>query len=242
MGTFHARKIMLVAVLGWTFIGSPTMASVTITINQSGPDVEAIGNGTIDLTGLQNTINDAELPGISAELGYLKEGDPTKFFTSVWYGFRRPAGNPLLAKLRSPPSEADSTGRIAPADRLTGPATFGMGHYFAATSGTGDPFGIQLLGLRGALMVPSGYVSGAHLSATDTYANQTFSSLGLTPGTYTWTWGHGAHADSLTLQIGTASAVVPEPSTAIVAVFGAVAFVAYGWSRHRRAQRRQAAA
>jgi hypothetical protein len=37
-------------------------------------------------------------------------------------------------------------------------------------------------------------------------------------------------------------AVVPEPSTAIVAVFGAMAFLAYGWSRHRREQRRLAAA
>jgi hypothetical protein len=36
-------------------------------------------------------------------------------------------------------------------------------------------------------------------------------------------------------------AAVPEPSTAIVACFGAVAFMAYGWSRHRREQRRQAA-
>jgi hypothetical protein len=38
-----------------------------------------------------------------------------------------------------------------------------------------------------------------------------------------------------------ATATVPEPPTAIVAVFGAVAFLAYGWSRHHRAQRRQAA-
>jgi hypothetical protein len=30
---------------------------------------------------------------------------------------------------------------------------------------------------------------------------------------------------------------VPEPSTAIVAVFGAVAFIAYGWSRRRRGNR-----
>jgi hypothetical protein len=35
---------------------------------------------------------------------------------------------------------------------------------------------------------------------------------------------------------------VPESSTAILAVFFAVAFVAYGWSRYRRAQRQQAAA
>jgi hypothetical protein len=34
---------------------------------------------------------------------------------------------------------------------------------------------------------------------------------------------------------------VPEPSTAIVAAFGAVAFIAYGSSRHRRDQRQPAA-
>jgi hypothetical protein len=33
----------------------------------------------------------------------------------------------------------------------------------------------------------------------------------------------------------------PEPSTAIVAGFGAVAFIAYGWSRRRRTQQRQRA-
>jgi hypothetical protein len=38
------------------------------------------------------------------------------------------------------------------------------------------------------------------------------------------------------------AAAVPEPSAALVAVFGAVAFIAYGWSRHRRERRRQGAA
>jgi hypothetical protein len=38
------------------------------------------------------------------------------------------------------------------------------------------------------------------------------------------------------------TSTVPEPSTAIVAMLGAVAFIAYGWSSHRRAQRQQAAA
>jgi hypothetical protein len=33
------------------------------------------------------------------------------------------------------------------------------------------------------------------------------------------------------------AASVPEPSTAIVAAFGAVALLAYGWSRHRRGNR-----
>jgi hypothetical protein len=47
---------------------------------------------------------------------------------------------------------------------------------------------------------------------------------------------------SFNLTLQAAASAAPEPSTAIVAAFGAVAFIAYGWSRHRRAQRRQAAA
>jgi hypothetical protein len=44
-------------------------------------------------------------------------------------------------------------------------------------------------------------VSGTQLKNTATYTGQTISSLGLTPGTYTWTWGTGAHADSFVLVI-----------------------------------------
>ena len=55
------------------------------------------------------------------------------------------------------------------------------------------------------LFVPQGYISGTSLASTNTWANQSFASLGLTPGTYTWTWGSGAHADRFILQIGPAS-------------------------------------
>lgn len=43
------------------------------------------------------------------------------------------------------------------------------------------------------------------------------------------------------LLTGTAVAV-PEPSTAVIAALGTVAFLAYGWSCHRREQRRPGAA
>jgi hypothetical protein len=65
--------------------------------------------------------------------------------------------------------------------------------------------------------VPAGFVSGNPLSDISTYANATFTSLGVTPITYVWTWGSGADADSLTLQIGTAA--VPEPGS--LALLGA---------------------
>jgi PEP-CTERM motif len=120
---------------------------------------------------------------------------------------------------------------------ITGPTSFGPGSVNLASSGTGSAFGIE----SGYLLVPVAYVSGQSLSATDTYSGATFSSLGLTPGTYTWTWGTGANADSFTVQIG-AAAAVPEPSTGILAMLGAVAFLTHGWYGHRRKQRQQAAA
>ena len=49
------------------------------------------------------------------------------------------------------------------------------------------------------LAVPQGYLTGA-ISGTSTFNNATFASLGITPGTYTWTWGTGMHADSFTIE------------------------------------------
>ena len=65
----------------------------------------------------------------------------------------------------------------------------------------------------------STYVSGSALSDTSTYANQTFASLGATPGTDEWTWGTGAHADSFTLEVGPVAAV-PEPASLSLLVMG----------------------
>jgi hypothetical protein len=43
------------------------------------------------------------------------------------------------------------------------------------------------------------------------------------------------------MKVTASTSAVPEPSTAILAGIGAVGFIAYGWSRHRRAQRQAAA-
>ena len=61
--------------------------------------------------------------------------------------------------------------------------------------------------------MPQGYVSGASLSSTSTYNGATLLSLGVTPGTYTWTWGTGVDADSFTLQIGPAG--VPDAGSTL---------------------------
>ena len=55
------------------------------------------------------------------------------------------------------------------------------------------------------LYVPQGYVSGAALSDSMTFNNATFASLGVTPGTYVWTWGNGLPNQNFTLHIGVGS-------------------------------------
>jgi hypothetical protein len=52
------------------------------------------------------------------------------------------------------------------------------------------------------LGVPHGYVSGAALSDSMTFNNETFAAMGLTPGTYVWSWGTGLPNQNFTLIIG----------------------------------------
>jgi hypothetical protein len=100
---------------------------------------------------------------------------------------------------------------------FTGPTSFGSRSSTTfSSSDTGDHVGIE--GATHQLFVPPGYVSGNPLLDTSTYAGATFASLGVTPGTYVWTWGTGANADSFTLQIGPAAA--PEPASLSVLALG----------------------
>ena len=50
--------------------------------------------------------------------------------------------------------------------------------------------------------MPQAYVSGAALSNSMTFNNATFASLGVTPGTYVWSWGTGLPNQNFTLIIG----------------------------------------
>jgi len=99
-----------------------------------------------------------------------------------------------------------------------GPTNFGTGVYYPANTGSGDAVGIVSQGL----IVPIGYTSGATLSDTDVYSGVSLANLGLTPGTYVYSWGAGPTADSLTINIGT----VPEPaSLAMLGVPAAIALL-----------------
>jgi hypothetical protein len=96
---------------------------------------------------------------------------------------------------------------------FAGPATIGPGiQFISAASVTGDFTGLGFTG--STLIVPRDYVSEQQTAGSATFSGRTFNTLGITPGSYQWTWGSGATADSLTLNVG----AVPVP--AAVWLFG----------------------
>jgi len=102
----------------------------------------------------------------------------------------------------------------------SGPTSIGStAHDEVPSSGAGNYVGIN--GGYTQITVPVGYVSGAPLAATSTWDDATFASLGLDQGTYQYTFGSGADADSFTVEIG--STAIPEP--AALAVFGTAAIL-----------------
>jgi hypothetical protein len=105
---------------------------------------------------------------------------------------------------------------------ITGPSSFGSGFITFANSGTGDL--VAIFGLAFQLLVPDNYVSGSALSDSATYNNATFSSLGVTPGTYVWSWGGGAN-QNFTLQIVGMAPVPDQGSTSLLLTFGLLGLV-----------------
>jgi hypothetical protein len=191
-----------IAAVALTLCVVPARASIVITIEQVGNNVVASGSGTVNLTDLT----------FVSQAGAVEAIIPVPAFIGMGTTITTP------------------TTRLDAYQGLTGPATFGTADTTGTpvTSGSGDLFAFNASWdappSRPTLFVPHGYTSGTELSAADTYAGQTFASMGLTPGTYTWNWGTGANADSFKVQIVPATAI-PEPSTAILAVFQAVALV-----------------
>src|SRR5438552_1720856 len=115
-------------------------------------------------------------------------------------------------------------------DGFTGPTSFGSSeHLFLADASNGNSVAIN--GLEGILVVPVGYVSGNPLSNTMTFNNATLDSLGVTPGTYVWTWGTGLADQNFMLQIGSVGVPRVPDGGSTVSLLG---FVLLGLAAVRR--------
>jgi hypothetical protein len=91
---------------------------------------------------------------------------------------------------------------------FSGPDSFGNGSGTFGTSATGSYIEIAASSASGILILPSDYVSGTTLSNSAAWDDTTLSTLGVTPGIYTWTYGTDSE-DSFTLDI---VSPVPEPA------------------------------
>lgn len=124
-----------------------------------------------------------------------------------------------------------TSGRGVIAGLVSGPTLFGTGGNAFSDSGgrLGDYFGVG--GSNGNLYLPLAYVSGSPLSGSNTWGGRTFATMGITPGSYTWTWSYTGGTDSITINAGSQDVPAPAPLALLLAGLA-------GWAGYRRAESR----
>ena len=205
----HSRR-RLIELLACAFaslaLPASAKASLTIDFIQSGGNVVATASGEINL----------------AALTFVNTEQSTSFVDPT---------DTIITLVATSGGDVYSNGAAG----FSGPASWGPGGPSFAPSSSGDPIGL-IAGSFGEILVPQGYTSGESISGTATWKGETYSSLGLDAGTYTYTWGTGPTADSFTLQVG-GSATVPEPATIWLAAIGATGFAAHARFTRSKKQR-----
>lgn len=165
-------------------VAPSAQGAVIVTAVESGGDVVLNGSGTLDLSGWSDKTDTSQNVAINPNGSIVLVGPAPGLAAFDVYNM--------------------GISVIAPGD-------FGPGVTTSfATSGSGDAFGFS----GDNLQVPDEYISGDPLSGSATYAGETFASLGMDLGSYTWTWGAGGVGQTFTLN------VVPEPSTAVLMSLG----------------------
>lgn len=192
-------RLSILLLIGLLSAGSrPAFAGFIITATESGPDVVFSGSGTLNVSALTSIGSSNLLAGIDFGSEVLLGGDPSGFPAVNGYGA---------------------------ANQLTLPGSFGADLFTTASLGTGPRVGVAVSAfsqqVAPAIVVPAGYVSGDPLSSTSTYSGKSFSSLRINPGTYTWSWGSGENADSLTLMIVPESRTIGLLALALAALWAA---------------------
>jgi hypothetical protein len=144
------------------------LSDFNVSVSQVGPNVVWSGSGSFNLTSL--TLNQ-NIPGVTG-------------------GFNQPFAQFIIG-----PTSPSGATTYSGSSFTTFPNSFGSGGGLAPSSSSGSLFGVvQTAGPSGPreVVVPPGYVSGTVISGSMTYDTQTIAGMGLTSGTYTWSWGSGS--------------------------------------------------
>ena len=193
----------IAAMLALSAMSGRADAAVVIDLHEVGSDVVASLSGSADLTDL--------IPVATTILFAPGEVTPRRGGATV--------GNP---------------GRTLLYKGTEGPSSFGTGGQTEAASGSGDFVGVFAVSAFAAspiVLFPQAYVSGAPLTGSSVFENQSLTSLGLDVGRHIYTWGSGDHADSLTIDV---EAAVPEPATWAMMGLG---LAALGLRRYRASRK-----
>lgn len=182
-------------------------------MRQVGSDVVITGGGTYVTTGLQlkDLVDEEDEPilqpldipssGMQANAGYLQI---TKSGQDLWV-WGPVSGNDLIGDPNFGTGDFNDQGVQNEGSAVAG-IDLGFQEIFLPSGAACDPTSCTIS------------------SSTTTFAGLSFATLGVTPGTYTWSWGEGPD-QTFQLEI---EAPVPGP---LPALGGAAAF---GWSRKLR--------
>jgi hypothetical protein len=197
-----------VAALAAALLGATVEAQASpyiVTLEEVGSDVVATGSGQLDISGL----------GFYGGIAGYGPGYVSPLYGRILTG----AGGTVDIYLPA----------------WSGPSAFGPASFSSsANSGSGDTVGAYA-GILSYLLVPHGYASDSALADSSTYLGATLVSLGVTPGTYVWTWGLGAD-QSFTLEIGPTPLQTPLPAALPLFASGLGALGLLGWRRKRKMQ------
>jgi|SanBayMetagenome_1026888.scaffolds.fasta_scaffold11992_2 hypothetical protein len=185
-----ARFVVYLACLA--AFSSRSSAAVVIDIKEVGGNVVAsTTGGTLNLNGFTNNFGGTSQSGlIGPSFLWLGSGAYNQF------------DGPMT--ISAPYSQAAST---IPTNNRTGPLVG-----FLLSGGSN---GILYISNTAAVSEGVATIAGA----SSTFNSQTLSSLQLTSGIYTISWGSNGNSDSITLNVGDAgsSGEVPEPASAVIA-------------------------
>ncbi len=190
------RKLpLLLAIAVLLMAAIPAQARITINVSEVGNDVVFELSGSVNMASL--VLSSTGNPGT----GFVPTMDPSI---------------PLIQMVPSVSDNESWTYDSFTTSDFSGPSSFGFGEViFVASSSAGAPFMFSLPhdGLPFNIGFNSGY-AGIAIYSTMTFANATFGTLEINPGTYEWTWSTGGVSDSLILNIGIAHAVPNQAPTA----------------------------